>query len=54
MNEDVLKKDRNCIHCERLFECKGKPIEVNQCLQFKERREEDGRSQVDQNGNKHL
>lgn len=36
--ETILKKDRNCMHCEKLFDCKGKPQEVKRCLQYKERR----------------
>ena len=40
---DKHKKDRECLHCEKFFECQGKPKEVNQCLNFKERKEQDGR-----------
>ena len=37
--EDVkLKKDRVCIHCEKFFECKGKPEHVKDCINFKERK----------------
>lgn len=36
-----LKKDRNCIHCESFFDCQGKPAEVKDCLNFKERKEID-------------
>lgn len=35
---DVLKKDRECIHCEKFFECEGKPKEVKQCINFVERK----------------
>lgn len=33
------KKDRECIRCEHIFDCKGKPQEVKQCINFKERAE---------------
>jgi hypothetical protein len=36
------KKDRECLHCEHLFDCEGKPHEVEQCINFKERKNEDG------------
>lgn len=35
--EKKLHKNKECIHCEKFFECKGKPKEVDVCLQFKER-----------------
>ena len=49
MEEKKLHKDRECIHCERFFECKGKPKEVDVCLQYKERRngEDDNRTDND-------
>jgi hypothetical protein len=31
------KKDRNCIRCEKFFDCSGKD-EGKMCLQFKERK----------------
>lgn len=34
---DVLKKDRECLRCERFFECKGKPEGVKRCIKFVER-----------------
>ena len=39
---DELKKDRECIHCEKFFECEGKPKEVKQCINFTERKKENG------------
>lgn len=36
MEEKKLRKDRECIHCIRFFECEGKPKEVYACLQYKE------------------
>ena len=40
-----LKKDRNCVFCEHIFDCKGKPPTVKLCVNFKERRRSnEGRS----------
>ena len=36
--ETKLVKDRECIKCERLFDCKGKP-ENTKCVSFMERKE---------------
>ena len=33
-----MKKTKECIKCEKFFECKGKDSE-NPCLHFKERKE---------------
>ena len=42
-----MKKTRECIKCERFFECKGKDGDAP-CLHFKERKDvKDGRSKVD-------
>lgn len=41
MMEDKLIKDRECIHCERLWECKGKPEGI-QCVAFTPRKEKEG------------
>lgn len=42
----MLKKTRECIRCERLFECEGKPTE-KACLHFKERKDvKDGRKKT--------
>ena len=38
MEQQKLKKDKGCIHCEKLFYCDGKPPEVDLCVNFKERR----------------
>ena len=38
--EKPLKKDLECIHCQRFFNCDGKPPEVKQCLYFKERKKD--------------
>lgn len=32
-------KDRECIHCERFFDCAGKPTD-RPCILFKERKQE--------------
>ena len=39
---EVLKKDRECIYCEKFFDCPGKPKDVKQCINFKERKDENG------------
>ena len=38
----TLKKDRECIHCEKFFDCPGKPEGTRECLNFVERKTEDG------------
>lgn len=38
MEEIKRKKDRECARCEYVFDCKGKPQEVKQCIRFKERK----------------
>lgn len=37
MQED-RKKDRECLHCEKLFKCKGKPKDVDRCVSFEARK----------------
>lgn len=32
-----LIKNQECVSCENLFTCKGKPREVRACLNYKER-----------------
>lgn len=32
-----LVKDRYCLHCEHIIDCKGKPQGVTMCINFKER-----------------
>lgn len=39
MEEQKLKKDRNCLHCEHFFDCEGKPAQVKDCINYKERKE---------------
>lgn len=39
---EVLK-DKECIKCEKFFDCKGKPKKVKQCLNFTERKNDNGR-----------
>lgn len=36
--EIKIVKDRECIHCERLFDCKGKPEGIR-CVAFTPRKE---------------
>jgi hypothetical protein len=45
-----LVKDRGCIHCEKFFECKGKPRGAL-CVNFEERKDDDGRRKVDKDNN---
>lgn len=40
--EKELKKNRECIQCEKFFECEGKPKDVKRCINFKERKREHG------------
>jgi hypothetical protein len=35
--EVKLKKDKGCILCQHLIDCKGKPENVKLCINFKER-----------------
>ena len=37
------RKDKECIMCEYIFECPGKPEGVNLCIKFKERTIEEPR-----------
>lgn len=39
----MLKKDRNCLRCEKFFDCPGKPEDVKDCLNLIERKREDER-----------
>ena len=43
MSENKPKKDRECVRCEHIFDCQGKPHEVKQCIRFKERTDSNGR-----------
>lgn len=36
---EELKKDKECLHCEKFFDCRGKPKDIKECLQFEERKE---------------
>ena len=36
MDDKKLKKDKECIHCEKFFDCPGKPENVKLCVNFKE------------------
>lgn len=40
--EKPMKKDKECLHCMRLFNCTGKPRDVERCLYFKERKKKNG------------
>ena len=42
MTEEKPRKDRECIHCSKFFECDGKPKEVKSCINFSERKEDVG------------
>jgi len=41
--ETELKKDRECIRCEKFFDCNGKPKGVKLCVNFTERKDRNGR-----------
>lgn len=38
-NDHQLHKGIECVNCTKLFECKGKPRHVDQCLNFDPRKE---------------
>lgn len=40
MESEKLKKDRECIHCVKFFDCPGKPPEVKNCIQYIERKDD--------------
>lgn len=48
---EVLVKDRECINCKKFFDCNGKPRDVKRCVCLEERKDEDGRRQMDKNNN---
>jgi hypothetical protein len=37
---EKLLKDKECLHCEKFFDCQGKPKGTKECLQFEERKKE--------------
>ena len=39
MEDLKLKKDRECLKCERFFDCRGKPEYVKNCINFKDRKD---------------
>jgi hypothetical protein len=39
---EKLLKDKECVKCEKFFDCKGKPKEVKQCLNYVERMKDNG------------
>ena len=41
--KEKRRKDKECIMCEHIFECPGKPESVNLCIEFKERTIEEPR-----------
>jgi hypothetical protein len=40
---EKLLKDKECLHCDKFFDCKGKPEGVKNCLNFTERKNDNGR-----------
>lgn len=40
--KEVVKKDRECMHCEKFFDCPGKPVKVKMCINFEGRKQKDG------------
>ena len=45
MSEEKPKKhkDKECIMCDHIFDCDGKPAGVELCIKFKERKKEETR-----------
>jgi hypothetical protein len=43
MSEVKLTKNRECIRCDKFFECDGKPKEVVRCVNFVERKQKNGK-----------
>ena len=39
VKEVKLVKNIDCVHCEKIFDCEGKPREVKLCVNFVERKE---------------
>lgn len=37
--EQELHKSMECVKCKHLFDCKGKPREIDKCLNFEERKD---------------
>lgn len=35
--EQELHKSMECVKCKHLFDCKGKPRDIDKCLNFEER-----------------
>lgn len=35
------KKDRECLHCTKLFKCKGKPKDNKSCVSYEERKKDE-------------
>ena len=41
--ENTLKKDKSCLHCKHIFDCKGKEKKRGSCLFYEERKRNNGR-----------
>lgn len=41
-SKNDLKKDHECVRCQFVIECLGKPINVDRCLRLVERGKNDG------------
>lgn len=37
---EKLKKDKECLHCEKFFDCKGKPEKITNCLNFEKKKDD--------------
>lgn len=37
--EQELHKSMECVKCKNLFDCKGKPRDIDKCLNFEERKD---------------
>ena len=44
--------DVNCITCRRFFECNGKAHKDQLCVMYEERKDDDGRSQMDKDNHR--
>ncbi len=45
-----LVKDRECIHCQKFFECEGKPRGAGACVNLEERKKEEWDKKKDTSG----
>ena len=47
MSEEAkLIKNKECISCDKFFDCKGKPRKVERCVNYVERKKDGGAKNV--------